>query len=153
MYDSVASSKVFKAFFVHSRGHLSRNYSRMIPELTTSWCSISRTVRTDAFIGHGGLPWWEATNWSWNSLHTLAVHYIVSYPPSTLIWRYSNLIACWFLLLRHPVMSTVTAQGGTKVLGKYRRKIRKVWKELCYGKAETLEDAEGAARWWRYNLV
>jgi len=36
----------------------------------------------------------------------------------------------------------VTAQEGTKVLGKYRRKIRKVWKELRYGKAETLEDAE-----------
>jgi len=47
----------------------------------------------------------------------------------------------------------VTAQEGTKVLGKYRRKIWKVWKELCYGKAETLEDAEEAARWWRYNLV
>ena len=47
----------------------------------------------------------------------------------------------------------VTAQEGTKVLGKYRRKIRKVWKELCYGKAETLEDAEEAKRWWRYNLV
>ena len=48
---------------------------------------------------------------------------------------------------------TVTAQEGTKVLGKYKRKIRRVWKELCYGKAETLEDAEEAARWWRYNLV
>jgi len=47
----------------------------------------------------------------------------------------------------------VTAQEGTKVLGKYRRKIRKVWKELCYGKAETLEDAEEEARWWWYNLV
>jgi len=47
----------------------------------------------------------------------------------------------------------VTVQEGTKVLGKYRRKIRKVWKELCYGKAEMLEDAEEAARWWRYNLV
>jgi len=47
----------------------------------------------------------------------------------------------------------VTAQGGTKVLWKYRRKIWKVWKELCYGKAETLQDAEEAARWWRYNLV
>jgi len=29
-----------------------------------------------------------------------------------------------------------------------RIKIRKVWKELCYGKAETLEDAVEAARWW-----
>jgi len=28
-----------------------------------------------------------------------------------------------------------------------------VWKELCYGKAETLEDAEIAVRGWRYNLV
>jgi len=28
-----------------------------------------------------------------------------------------------------------------------------VGKELCYGKAETLEDVEEAARWWRYNLV
>jgi hypothetical protein len=28
-----------------------------------------------------------------------------------------------------------------------------VSKELCYGKAETLEDAEEAARRWRYNLV
>ena len=26
-------------------------------------------------------------------------------------------------------------------------------KELCYGKAETLEDAEEAARGWRHNLV
>jgi len=47
----------------------------------------------------------------------------------------------------------VTAQEDTKVLGKYRRKIRKVWKELCYGKAETLGDAEEAARWRWYNLV
>ena len=28
-----------------------------------------------------------------------------------------------------------------------------VLKELGYGKAETLEDAEEAARGWRYNLV
>jgi len=47
----------------------------------------------------------------------------------------------------------VTAQEGMEILRNNRRKIRKVWKELCYGKAETLEDAEEAARWWRYNLV
>jgi len=47
----------------------------------------------------------------------------------------------------------VTAQIGTAILGNNRRKIRVVWKELCYGKAETLEDAEEAARGWRYNLV
>jgi hypothetical protein len=28
-----------------------------------------------------------------------------------------------------------------------------VSKELCYGKAERLEDAKEAARRWRYNLV
>jgi len=28
-----------------------------------------------------------------------------------------------------------------------------VWKELGYGKAETLEDAENAERWWRHNLL
>jgi hypothetical protein len=28
-----------------------------------------------------------------------------------------------------------------------------VSKELCYGKAETLEDVGEAARGWRYNLV
>ena len=47
----------------------------------------------------------------------------------------------------------VTAQEGTEILRNNRRKIRKVWKELCYGKAETLKDAEEAARWWRDNLV
>jgi len=47
----------------------------------------------------------------------------------------------------------VTAQAGTVIPGNDRRKIRVVRKELCYGKAETLEDVEKAARWWRYNLV
>jgi hypothetical protein len=39
-----------------------------------------------------------------------------------------------------------------KVFGNHRRMFLVVWKELCYGKAETLEDAEEAARWCRYNL-
>jgi len=51
------------------------------------------------------------------------------------------------------VRAVVTAQEGTEILRNNRRKIRKVWKEFYYGKAETLEDAEEAARWWRYNLV
>jgi len=50
-------------------------------------------------------------------------------------------------------LGNVTAQAGTVVPGNNRRRIRVVWKESCYGKAETLEDAEKAARWWRYNLV
>jgi len=47
----------------------------------------------------------------------------------------------------------VTAQERMGILGNNSRKIQKARKELCYGKAETLEDAEEAARWWRYNLV
>jgi len=47
----------------------------------------------------------------------------------------------------------VTAQEGTEILGNNGRKIRKVWKELCYRKTEMLKDAEEAARWWRYNSV
>jgi len=37
------------------------------------------------------------------------------------------------------------------VLGNNGRKLRRVWKELCYGNAKTLGDAEEAARLWRYN--
>jgi len=37
--------------------------------------------------------------------------------------------------------------------GNNSRKVSTARKELCYGKAEMLVDAEEAARWWRYNLV
>ena len=37
--------------------------------------------------------------------------------------------------------------------GNNSRKVSTARKELCYGKAETLVDAEEAARWWRCNLV
>jgi len=57
------------------------------------------------------------------------------------------------LLIRSRQSICVTAQEGTEILGNNSRKIQKAWKELCYRKAETLEDAEEAARWWRYNLV
>jgi hypothetical protein len=45
------------------------------------------------------------------------------------------------------------AQAGTEIFGNNGREAEVVWKELCYQKAETLEDAEEAARWWQYNLV
>jgi len=45
------------------------------------------------------------------------------------------------------------AQIGMRILREKRRVILVVSKELCYGKAETLEDAEEAARGWLYNLV
>ena len=47
----------------------------------------------------------------------------------------------------------VTAQAGTKILGDKKGRLLVVSEEWCYRKAETLEDAEEAARWWRYNLV
>jgi hypothetical protein len=56
--------------------------------------------------------------------------------------------------LRIPSMPTcVTAQAGTEILGDKGGGLLVVSKELCYRKTETLEDAEEAARWWRYNLV
>jgi len=48
---------------------------------------------------------------------------------------------------------TATALEYTEVLRNKGRKLRRVWKELCYRQAETLGDTEEAVRWWRYNLV
>jgi len=45
------------------------------------------------------------------------------------------------------------AQTGTKILGDKKERLLVVLEEWCYRKAETLEDAEGTTRWWRYNLV
>jgi len=107
IFHSVASSRVFKACFVHSQGPLSRTSSAKITELKTSYCSISRIARTKAFINHAGLPLRVAMNWSRSSLCTPAVHYIVSWPPSISIWSYSHpIVSCCRLLLR-PVLHTV----------------------------------------------
>jgi len=50
-------------------------------------------------------------------------------------------------------MYAVTAQIGTRILRDNGRRSLVVSEELCYGRAETLEDAEEAVRRWRYNLV
>ena len=107
IYDSIASSTVFKPCLVHTWGPLSRKSSAKIPELTTSWCSISCTMRTNAFVDHGGLALRAAINWSRSSLHTPAVHYILSWLPSISIWSYSHPIACCCLLLLHLVLRTI----------------------------------------------
>jgi hypothetical protein len=39
------------------------------------------------------------------------------------------------------------------ILGNYGGRVLVVSKELCYGKAETLGEAEEAVRWWQDNLV
>jgi hypothetical protein len=54
--------------------------------------------------------------------------------------------------LRQWRLQNVTVQKGTKILRDNGRRFLVVSKELCYGKAETLEDAEEAVRGWRYNL-
>jgi hypothetical protein len=46
----------------------------------------------------------------------------------------------------------VTAQIGMKMLRDNGGRFLVVSKELCYGRAETLEDAEKGARVWRYNF-
>jgi hypothetical protein len=46
-----------------------------------------------------------------------------------------------------------TALGSMRVLGYRGGDNKRVSKELSYGKAERLADAEEAARWWRDNFV
>jgi hypothetical protein len=53
----------------------------------------------------------------------------------------------------HLDVVTVTVQKGTKIFRANEGRFLVVSKELCYGTAERLEDAEEAARGWRYNLV
>ena len=88
-----------RACLVHSRGFLSLNSYAKIPELTTSWCSISRTLRIKALVKHGGFHLYAARTWSRSSLRTPAAWYIVSWRSSTLIRLYSHVITCWFLYL------------------------------------------------------
>jgi len=62
IYASVASSRVIKDCFIHSRGWLLRNWSAKIIQLTTSWCSILRTGQSNALVNHDGFPLWAAIN-------------------------------------------------------------------------------------------
>ena len=104
IYAFVVSSKVIKACVVNYRRCLSRNSSPKIPEITTSWCSISRTVRTNALVDHGGFPLWAARNWSCSSWRTPAAWYMVNWRPLTMVWIYSQPTACCFLFVLLPVL-------------------------------------------------
>jgi len=106
-YTSVASSKVSKARFFHPRGCLSGNSSTIIRELATSWCSHSRTVRTNPFVDHGGFLLRVAINQLRSSRWTLTVHYTVLWWPFTLIWIYSHPTAYCFLYVLLPVLHTI----------------------------------------------
>jgi len=98
---------VIKAFIVHSRGRLSGNSSAKIPELTTSWCSISRTVQTNGFFDHGGFALRAAMISLRSSLWTPAIRYMVNWPPIASIWIDSHPPVCCFLILLLPVLWTI----------------------------------------------
>jgi len=98
LYTSVAFSNVVNAWLGHSRGFCSLNWSAEIPELTTSWCSISWTVRINASVNHGGFLLRAAINWSHTSLRTPAVCYIINWWPCTSRWLHLHPIACCLLL-------------------------------------------------------
>jgi len=98
---------VINACFVHSRECLSGNSSAKIPELTTSWCSISRAVRTNAFVDHGGFPLRAAINSLCSSLRTPPVRYTVNWPPIASIWIHSHPTACCFVFFLLPVLWTI----------------------------------------------
>jgi len=76
-------------------------------ELTPSWCLISWTVRTNAFVDHGGFQLWAAMNSLRSSLRTPAVRYTVNWPLIASIWIYSHPTACCFLFLPLPVLATI----------------------------------------------
>ena len=78
-----------------------------IPVLTTSWCSISRTVLTNAFVNHGGFPLQAAIHWSRCSIRTPAVRYTVCWLPLTSIRIHSHPTACCCLFLLFPVVRTI----------------------------------------------
>jgi len=98
---------VIKDCFAHSQGWISGNSSAKIPQLTTSWCLISRTLQTEAFHDHGGCLLRAAINWSRSSLRTLALRYTMNWRPFTTIWIHSHPTAFCFLFLLLSVSWTI----------------------------------------------
>jgi hypothetical protein len=107
IYASVASSRVSRACFVHSRVCLSGNPSAEIQQLTTSWCSISWTVQTKACINHRGFPLRAAINMLHTSLRTPAVCFMVNWLSFASILVYCHPTACCCLFLPLPVLQTI----------------------------------------------
>jgi len=99
IHASVASTTVIAACFVHSWGGLSGNSSSKLPELTSSWCLILRTVQTNGFVDNGGLLLRAVISLLSCSLQTAVVHYTVNWPPFASIRIYSHPLACCILFL------------------------------------------------------
>jgi len=106
IYTFVASSEGIKAYFVHSRGCLSPKSYPTMPELPTSWFSISQIVRTNALVDHGHFPVRAAINWVCSSWHILAACATVYWRPLTTVWINSHPTACCSLLMLLPVLRT-----------------------------------------------
>jgi len=98
---------VIKACLVQSWCRLSGNWSVKIPDLTTSWCSISQTVQTNAFVYNGGFPLCAAINLLCSSLQSHAVRYTVNWLLFTSIWIYSHPTGCCFWFVHLPVLWTI----------------------------------------------
>jgi len=130
MNASVASSQVVKALLVHSRWFLSLNLCAKIPDLTTSWWSISRTVRTNPLVNRGGFPLRAAINWSLSSLRTPAVCYIISWPPCTSIRLHLHLIECCLSFLLLAVLWTI-GNCASRVLFSVAAFAASRWTQWC----------------------
>jgi len=130
MYSSVTTSKVVEAYIVHSPGCLSGNSFAKMPELTTSWCSISRTLRTNAFVDHGGFPLRAVTNLLRSSLRTPAVRCTVNWPLFASIWIYPHPTADCFFVLLLPVLRTIF-KGASRVMCLVAALAASRWTNLC----------------------
>jgi hypothetical protein len=106
-YASVASSKVIQSWFFYPWGCLSENSSTIIPDMTTSWCSIMRTLWTHASVIDGDLALQILKNGSCSSLCKRTVHYTVNSQPFTLIWIYFYPTGSCFSFLLVPVLQTI----------------------------------------------
>ena len=98
---------MIKLCFLHSWGWLQGNSAAIIPELTTSWCSILRNVRTITFNNHGGFLLLAAIHWSCSAPRTPTVHYMINWQPFTMIWIHSHPCVCGFLFLLLPDLRTM----------------------------------------------
>ena len=99
---------MIKALLAHSRWHLSHDLAPKIRELTASWCSISRTVWTNALVDHGGFLLRAVMNSSCSSLHFPTVHYTGSRWLFSAIWMCSHSVACCIVFLLLPVLRTIS---------------------------------------------
>jgi hypothetical protein len=72
-----------------------------------SYCSISQTVRTNAWVDCRGFQLQAEMNWSQSSWCIPAVYYTVSLPSFNLVWIYSHPMGYCFLFWLLPVLWTI----------------------------------------------